>query len=425
MPAPLVARLMRGDLLGIAGRIAVVRSSRLIKLSIAVGIGVAVAVGVGVLAAGSVEGNPTPACARVAACGGEVRLPAIGITTGWGSYVIAPNGRVGRTANPRTVLPPAASWFPASGTWYMLDRGHLIVGLGSRRLWRSRGTFTSRFQLGVIVAGPHVVAFQHDHELWVAPLGGAERPVATRELPLGSTTGGLYTYRYQDHALLLRSDTGALVKVIGRRPLGSDYQVQDGNLYFISGGVLMSAHGARTRRLASLSRLGVSAEPWLAPLGRFVELQDDRRLVVVRPDGSVFASIPLPSSDGHADAISSALAVDSDGRAIAFAAAAGEWKETPSHPSGVHGTETVYLLRPGAHAAVPVHTEHLVFTPCERGAGVEWHGSWLLYTNAEGNLVAVDTAGAHRAIDLTSLVRRLPGTQEGFTAYWSGQAPEL
>ena len=384
-----------------------------------------ITIGIGLLVAGSVDGNATPACGSRAVCGGEPGPPAIGITTGWGSYLIASGGRVSRAADPPTLRPPAAIWFPASGTWYMLERGHLVVGLASRRLWRSRGTFASRFQLGVIVAGAPGVAFQHDHKLWLAPTGGVERPVATRELPLGWTTGGLYTYRYQDHALLLRRDTGALVKVIGRRPLGSDYQVQDGTLYFISGGELISARGAQVRRLASLHSLGVSAAPWMAPLGRVVELQDDHRLVVVRPDGSVFASTPLPSSDGHMDTISSSLAVAPDASAVAFTAAAGEWAETPPHPNGVHGTETVYVLRPGAHAAAPVHTEHLVFTPCERGAGVEWHGSWLLYTNAEGNLVAVDTAGAHRAIDLTNLVERLPGTPEGFTAYWSGQPSPL
>ncbi len=397
------------------------RSSRPFLLSIAT----VITIGIGLLAAGSVDGNASAACARRAACRGQPRPAPIGITTGWGSYLIASDGRVSRAADPPTVRPPGAIWFPASGTWYMLERGHLVVGLGSRRLWRSQETFTSRFQLGVIVAGPDAVALQHGHKLWVAPRGGIERPVSTRELPLGWTTGGLYTYRYQDHALLLRSDTGALVKVIGRRPLGSDYEVQTGTLYFISGGVLMSAHGAQVRRLAWLRRLGVSAAPGLTSLGRFVELQDDHRLVVVRPDGSVFASTPLPGSDGHTDTVSSSLAVAPDGRAVAFTAAAGEWAETPRHPDGVAGAESVYLLRPGAHTAAPMHTEHLVFTPCERGAGLKWNGSWLLYTNAEGNLVAVDTAGAHHTIDLTSVVGRLPGAREGFAAYWSGRPPEL
>jgi hypothetical protein len=388
-------------------------------------IAVTTSVALGLLAPGAVDGNATGACARRGACAGGPRPPAISITTGSVSYVIAPDGRVSRTANPRIQLPPAGAWFPGTGTWYILERGHLVVGLWDRRLWRSRGTFESRGELGVIVAGPHAVAYQHDHQLWIARLGGVERPVAARELPLGWTAGGLYTYRYGDRALLLRNDTGALVKVIGRLPLGSDYQMQDGNLYFISGGALMRAHGARVRRLASVRRLGVSSTPWLVPLGRYVELIDDHHIVVVRPSGSVFASTPLPSSGGHVDNVTSALAVAPDGNTVAFTAAAGEWAETPSHPNDVHGTETVYLLRAGARAAAPVYTEDVVFKPCEGGAEVEWRGRWLLYGDAEGYAAAIDTAGAHRAIDLTSVARRLPGTQDGFNAYWSAEPPEF
>lgn len=152
----------------------------------------------------------------------------------------------------------------------------------------------------MIAASSHAVAFQTDHRLYLAPVSGAERPVAQRELPLGWTTGGLYTYRYKGRLLLLRRDTGVLVKVIARRPLGSDYYVAHGSLSFISGGVLMSAHGARVKRLASLNRLGLSADSELQPLAQLVELQDNHRLVVVRPDGSVFAWTSLPLSQGQA-----------------------------------------------------------------------------------------------------------------------------
>ena len=85
----------------------------------------------------------------------------------------------------------------------------------------------------------------------------------------------------------------------------------------------------------------------------------------------------------------------------------------------------MYLLRAGARAAAPVHTEDVVFKACEGGAEVEWRGRWLLYSDAEGYAVAIDTAGAHRAVDLTSVGRRLPGTQDGFNAYWSTEPPEF
>ena len=70
----------------------------------------------------------------------------------------------------------------------------------------------------------------------------------------------------------------------------TNYSVADGSLYFFKRGVLWSAHGARIERLASLKRLGLSTNSWLEPLGRFLEVQDGDRLVVLRDDGSLFAS---------------------------------------------------------------------------------------------------------------------------------------
>jgi hypothetical protein len=283
------------------------------------------------------------------------------------------------------------------------------------RVRRLSNAQSPRWQLGVVTVGPHAVAFQHDHQLYLAPRGRAERPVARRELPLGWTTRGLYTYRYQGRELLLRSDTGRLLKVIARRPLGSDYQVAAGILYFISRGALMSAHAARVERLASLNRLGLSAGPWLQPLGQLVELVDNHRLVVLRPGGSVFASTPLPLGHGQADNVTSSLAVAPRARAVAFTATSDRTADE----------ETVYLLRPGARMAVPVRTERVDFRPCERGASLQWHGNWLLYSNSEGNLAVIDTTGTHRAIELSSLIASLPGTRAGFSAYWTGQPTRL
>jgi hypothetical protein len=315
---------------------------------------------------------------------------AAGHVIGSVSVRVGRDGRVRRISNrqSQTRLPRDAVWFPATGTWFRIRRAHLIVGRGSKPLWRSHEEIASRWQLGVVTVGPHTVAFQHHHQLYLAPLGGAERPVASRELPLGWTVGGLYTYRYQGRELLLRSDTGRLLKVIARRPLGSDYQVAAGTLYFISRGALMSAHATRVERLASLKRLGLSAGPWLAPLGRLVELVDNHRLVVVRPDGSVFAWTRLPLGHGQADNVSSSLVVAPGAGAVAFSAASDRTADE----------ETVYLLRPGARVALPLHTERVDFNPCERGASLEWHGNWLLYSNSEGNLAAIDTTGTNHQL---------------------------
>ena len=292
------------------------------------------------------------------------------VASGWlgDSARIRPVGLPAQSRFPRD-----AAWFPGTGTWFLIRDQHLIVGRGSKPLWRSHGEITSRWQLGVVAAGPHTVAFQDHHKLYLAWLNGAERPVARAELPVGWTRGGLYTYAYHRRALLLRSDTGALVETIARRPLGSDYFVARGALYFVAHGELMSARGAHVERLTSIARLGVSAAPWLRSLGRLIELQDYAHLVVVRPDGSEFASTPLPRSEGQAESISSSLVPAPQGGAVTFAAAAPEPTD-PNAPRRTHGTETVYLLRAGARLAVPVHTETVDFKVCERGASLEWHG---------------------------------------------------
>jgi hypothetical protein len=387
----------------------------------------AILVGVAALAPRSLGESGTRACTGRFSCVG-VRLPApitvaAGHVLGSVTLRIGRHGRVRRLPGAQSPIPRDAAWFPATGTWFMFRRGHLVVGRGRRPLWRSREQIAAN-QLGVIMASSHTVAFQHDHKLYLAPLTGAERPVAPRELPLGWTRGGLYTYRYQGRELLLRSATGPLLRVIARQPVGSDYQVASGRLYFMSRGVLMSADGAHTRRLASLAGLGLSAEPWLQPLGRLVELLDNNRLVVLRPDGSEFAWTLLPRSQGESKSISSSLVVAPHASAVAFTAAAGESNDPNAAQPG-HGTETVYLLRPGARMATPVYTERVDFRVCERGASLQWHGKWLLYSNSERHLVAIDTTGAHSTVELTRFVRRLAGTRDGFSAYWSGQPPEL
>ncbi len=368
-----------------------------------------IVVGAGVLASGTfASGTP--------AVGPPLPAPIV-ITAGPVSFEIARDERITHLRTPASVIPTDAGWQPLTNTWYLVRRGgQLVVGRTHQTAWRSPSGFTSESRLGVIALGPRAVAFQHDHKLWLAPLDGSPRPVATRESPVGWTAGGggLYTYGYPERALLLRSDSGKLVKMIAREPFGSVYFVNDGTLYFVSHGVLMSATGARTRRLASWASLGMSPNTWLQPVGRLLALEDDSRLLVLRPNGSVFASTPL--REWNYGGISSRVVSAPDGRAVAFAATNGDQS---------HATETLYVLRPGRHRATDLYHEAVTPGVCNQGAHVQWDGVWLLYSNVEHDIAAVDTAGAHRTVDLTRLVDRLPGTGNGFTAYWSGQAPEL
>lgn len=320
-------------------------------------------------------------------------------------------------AAPPSPYPKAASWFPVTGTWFMLVHHHLVVGRGHAALWRSHLEVPARWHLGLIVAGSRTVAFQFEHKLYMAPIGGVERPVAHREVPIGWTRAGLYTYAYRGRQLQLRSDSGRLLKVIAKRP-PSDYYVADGRLYFLHRGVLMTADGTRVQRLASLPRLGLSSASWMETLGGFVELQDAHRLVVLRDDGSVFAWTRMPPGSDRGAGLVGSPAVAPRVGAVAFATV------TDQSASRRVGAETVYVLRSGTHQAIPVHSETGTFGGCARWVSLQWHGKWLLYSSNQGNLAVIDSTGAGRTIGLTGFVHRLPGAGEGFGAYWTGQRPQ-
>src|SRR5207302_41252 len=95
--------------------------------------------------------------------------------------------------------------------------------------------------------------------------------------------------------------------------------------YFIARGALVRTAGGSQHPIASLSQLGLSAGRalQLQPLGRLIALQDGHRLVVLRGDGTVFASTSLPHGQTRRDGISSQASAAPDARAFAFAATHG------------------------------------------------------------------------------------------------------
>ncbi|OAI39340.1 hypothetical protein AYO39_02995 [Actinobacteria bacterium SCGC AG-212-D09] len=390
----------------------------------------AIFAGTGALAASAAD-QASSGCARRPNTA-DVPLPApIAIATGDTlrpvSYRIGCDGRVFRVAKTKSpfAAPRDAVFEGNGGAWFAVRHNHLVIGRERTVLWRSHEQFSSpahrQIEVGGLTVGKHTVAFTYRDTLYLAPLTGAERPIASGEIPLGFTTGGVYTYRWK-RALLLRSDNGAVLKKIVRWPFQVNFfQVVGGNLYLIARSVLLRANGTRILRLAELRNLGLSASTWLQPIGHLVELEDNARLVVVRPDGSVFASTPLPRSDGEPDTISSFIAVAPHSAAVAFTAASG-LADAPNTGHPGHGSETIYLLRPGAHAATPVHRELVEFPPCiGEGATLAWNGSWLLYDGADSHAAAIDTASPGRTVELRRIIRGLPGTRDGFAVYWSDQ----
>lgn len=368
--------------------------------------------GFAVLAPGSLGQGATGGCvsAERLSCVGP-RLPApITIEAGYGpgslGYRIGRDGRVHHArTNPQATQTASGS---APGVWWAIRHGHLVVGRG-KAFWQSHGEGYSLLDVRMVQVDPRAITFSDGNALYLAPVGGAERLIARGEEPLGFTSGGLYTNQW-GRRLLLRSDSGAIVKTIAIRPLQWDYFVVDGSLYFIAHGVLMRARGARVVPLVTLRRLGLSARSVaIQPVGSLLELEDQHRLVVLRPNGALFASTPLRGSVYRAENEVAFVAIAPSPTAVAFILQADQSS----------GAEIVYVLRPGADRAIPVHRQEVKLEGCAHGASLQWHGNWLLYSNTEEDLAAIETTGAHRAIDLGSFVWSLPVSQGGFTAAWS------
>lgn len=338
-------------------------------------------------------------------------------------YQIERDGRVRRIRVVRPRYPYGATCCIAPGVWFNMRHYYMVVGRGTRTLWHSRGELPrmpGSFDFQIVV-GSHTVAFLYANYLYLAPFGGRQRRIARSELPLGFTNGGLYTW-LRGRKLLLRSDSGAILKTIAS-VRSADYFVLNGALYFVAHGAVMRADGTRVRRLVSLRRLGLSARSLtFQPAGPLLDLEDDNRLVLVRPNGSVFAWTALREQNRFGAAGSVVVAPDASAAAFTVVTAQTHGARTVL----THGTETVYLLRANTRTPIALHRATVGLGGCGVGGGIlEWQGSWLLYNNGPEDLAAIETTGRHQTIGLGRLIDGLPGILRGFGADWSGQVPEL
>jgi hypothetical protein len=282
-----------------------------------------------------------------------------------------------------------------------------VIGHRKRTLWRSSRRFdTGSHDLGIVASSRAAVAYSvfrgRRQSLFIARLGEAERKVGVGEVALG----------FVGPRALVAERAGTLVLRRGRDWMPQRVADHAGNvvfdhaehaLYFVAHGWLERFDGGRVRRLARLAALGVGRRPQIEPLGKLVGLHSGRRLVVLHDDGSAFASTALPRPRARVDTVSSALAADAQGTAVAFTVSSGN--------SGYasRGSELVYLLRPGSTAARAVFRERLTFAVCERAASLAWRGPWLLYSSTEERVAVIDTRQPSRSIDLSRKVARLPG----------------
>jgi hypothetical protein len=355
---------------------------------------------------------------------GPAGLPApVMIGVPCGTYALAPDGTVAA----RLPAPP-----PKRGEeWLDLRGKHVVLLQNGRVVWRSRRAFGRTFVEGGAV-GARDLAFSFAHgRLWVASRHGVEHAVARNEDPLGWTARNeLLTARWSqgDEAatLRVRAENGRRPHVFGRHVTSLAFDDSTSMLLYVEPGppgVLVRTDGRTASRLAALDDLGV---PWrtgivLLPNG-LLSFQAPDRIVVLRGDGSVYAFSLLPA------------AARSDGSI--------EWAGSPVLGDGVlafavddlaRARESVYVLREGDRAATDVVDAANVFEQCGSYAQLAWHGDWLLYSTlqetgdqtGEPALTALDTTLAHPPIDLTAVVRGLPGMGPdenggwpGFTATW-------
>jgi hypothetical protein len=346
-------------------------------------------------------------------------------------FVILPGGKVlvVPAVHPHAppAIPPDAYFLDrGSGRWVDLRHHHVVVHRDRRVIWRSRSTFdlASANGLSGIVVGARGVAFQvrRTRDLFVAAGRGPERRVATNEWPeLWSASGNLITVRLLQHhrfAYLVRSPQGERLTTLATDvPLeAADARATDDHgslLYWDQDGILERTDGSTTVRLASADSLGLRGYPGIYPLdGGLIELLSrDWHAVILRDDGSVFATASAPT-DGSVAGFGDQVAAP-DGSAVAYVLT----REEAPQPS------TVFVLRAGDRRGEAVYR-----VPAGKGLPPSWHGSWLLFADAEEGLVVIDPDGARDAIDLSELGNRLEMLGDGLVArwpHWSGRSAHV
>jgi hypothetical protein len=362
-------------------------------------------------AAGAASGKSSGKNCSLDLLQGKPGLPAaVVVTTDCGLYRLGTDGSVAFAGKWKSPVPPVARAYWMDFSWYGLARGHVLIGRGMKQLWRSHDAYPGGRRLDVegIALGRHKLAFtlyrRRRSTLFVGRFGGREHRVADGEWPLAFTHAGLVTFRGK--TLLLRSDR--TVRVLAH---AIDPQVdrKSRKVVFRSNGELFAFDGSRVRGLASLRKLGVTGVPVVEPLGGLVAAHDRRRLIVVDYDGRLVASTALPKSRHQADGVSSPVAANAEGTAVAFTVTSGNLER-----------ESVYLLAVGTHRARALHTERFVGGG---GAWLAWRGRWLLYANAGQQAAVVDSSGQAPAVELSDVIAKLPGLQAGgegmFNVDWS------
>jgi hypothetical protein len=328
-------------------------------------------------------------------------LPApVVFRTTCGAYRAGEDGAVART--PAVKSP----WGPPSRFRVGVTDGHVVVMKDGRVRWRSKRVFRSpESDFDSVAFDRHSLAFSFMHgRLWVSRLDGHEHAVGWSEAAMTWTKRGDLLTSQRRHGLwqlAVRDGKGLHPRVIARRFL--NYPLVDDAtqtlLYVNQAQALVRTDGRSKQFLANLPSLGFTPTATLQTLpAGMVGISSERRLAVLRQDGSVFAQTDFPAAPAGQKHGWTNFAVGRDRVAAAVEL---------SDRNGTGG-EDVLVVRAGETSGKLLVRVQSEWAGCGWIVTLAWHGDWLLYSDSVADVLALDTAGDGR-IDLTKTARQLPG----------------
>jgi hypothetical protein len=333
------------------------------------------------------------------------RVPApVVLHTSCANFALSTDGELSRLVHHTPASNRTVSW-RNWGTPLIVRRnraGRIFVLRHHRLVWRSHDLYPN--DGGSIAFGPHAFAFaSYVRGVFLTNLDGPERLVVRGR--------GLYPYAFNNAGQLIvgTGRTIALLSRTGATLRRYHYRLRNGfafdertdTLFFVTpNGTLARANGTRLRLVRPLPDVDgmISVEQ----PGQLI-FGGGHEIAVTRRDGALIARANWARSRRVVS--DSGVSVARDRKAFAF-------RLTDAHPGSRSSRATVYVLRAGASNAQAIYRHHLGPSGCAVGAGLSWHGPFLLYTSTDGRSVVLDTTSGH-AVDLTRVARLLPRRSVG------------
>ena len=313
-----------------------------------------------------------------------------------GAFLVAVDGRIARLPHhwlARHVGGTGRRW-EAQITIRRDRAGDIRLLRDGRLVWRSQSLYPN--DGGSVAFGPGEFAFaSYRRGVFLTDLTSGERLVVRGRglFPYDFTGGGdlIVTGR---RTIALVSRQGVTVRRLAVRARnGYAFDERSDTLFFVTPrGRLATLHDRHLQLARSVSAGGtISAQDGLLVFAAA------RTITVTRRDGSVVARTSWHSRRLHAD---SGVSVAPGRRAFAF-------RLSDARPGATSGQATLYLLRPGSSRPEVLYRHRLGPSGCGVGAGLSWHGRYVLYGSADGRQAIVDSA-TRTVTDLVPLSRGLP-----------------